>query len=383
MNNNFSEKLSIYKKGQLSEEESADIEREIEKYMAIHDYLTDEEKEFIDELKIPTPNGSDSKVNMSLKRKINLRIIIFTLISVIASSFVLVSVFFLLSRATTSLFALDYKESFVERHTITQLTEIFYPQYNTNGSGNSSNLFGKQNFEVTLVDTLGHSQLDETTINVDFKFGKPVRSETYDDSDRIPPDFLYTEYFNPDNHEANTGFDILEKAPSGTKAKILIEFNTPIFAEDLKKNFINPLNDKDLIPDDITPLAALGKFVIANPSFFQYTPMYPFEDNRDEYNKFIENNNGKHDKFDAMDNQAHTQSFIGNLNLIKDNMDLLKAMYYENMLDDMDLDGIIKDVEVNGVKYMGVYISADTKELLKLQENPLIHCMWVQNIVLW
>jgi hypothetical protein len=44
---------------------------------------------------------------------------------------------------------------------------------------------------------------------------------------------------------------------------------------------------------------------------------------------------------------------------------------------------MIKQVENNGAQYLGMYISADSKVLLKLKGNTLIHCIRVQNIVIW
>ena len=58
-------------------------------------------------------------------------------------------------------------------------------------------------------------------------------------------------------------------------------------------------------------------------------------------------------------------------------------MYYEDMFENINIDDIIKHVENNGVEYVGVYISADSKELLKLKDNPMIHYLRVENIVVW
>jgi hypothetical protein len=58
-------------------------------------------------------------------------------------------------------------------------------------------------------------------------------------------------------------------------------------------------------------------------------------------------------------------------------------MYYKDMLNNINMDDMIKHVENNGAQYVGMYISADSKELLKFKGNPLIHCIRVQNIVVW
>ena len=62
---------------------------------------------------------------------------------------------------------------------------------------------------------------------------------------------------------------------------------------------------------------------------------------------------------------------------------LLQIMYSDEIFDKINIDDIIKQVENNGVQYVGVYIFADGKELLKLKDNPLIKSVIVENIVVW
>jgi hypothetical protein len=170
-------------------------------------------------------------------------------------------------------------------------------------------------------------------------------------------------------------------APQGTKAKIFIEFNKALTAQQIKENFINKISNTDNASLDITPIAAIdSKFVLANPSYYRFSPVFPYDKNNA---KQLEGNGLKQNQYENMEDEAHKESLIGNLNLIKNNLRLLQIMYYEDMFENINFDDLIKLVENNGAEYVVMYISADSKELLTLKGNPLIHCMRVQNIVIW
>jgi hypothetical protein len=256
---------------------------------------------------------------------------------------------------------------------------MFHPQYESNGSGVESSLFAQQTIRVSLDNTVGNTKIDETEINVRYSFGKPVRSKT-----AVTPPFLPIEDFSLINsHESDpiSGFKILEKAPQGTIAKIFVEFNKALTPRLLKENFIDQISKVNTTPLEITPLVAIGsEFVLANPSYYQFTPVFPYDSKNA---KQLKGNDLLQKQYENLEDQAHSESFINNLNLIKSNKGLLQIMYFEDMFENIDIDNIIKQVENNGVEYVGMYISADSKELLKLKDNPMIHCLRVESIVVW
>lgn len=381
MNKEFQEKLQLYKEGKLNQNEVTEIESEIDKFIAIMDYLSDDDKVFWEELKqyIPPDHKEANKPDKLLKHRVNLRIVMMTGISVLTALIVMIFLSFLTSNIASSLFGLDYKEAYVKREAIVQLAEMFHPQYESHGSGVDNSLFAQQNIRVSLDNTVGNTQIDETELSVKYSFGKPVRSGT---TAMIPPLLSMEDFALLNGHEpdALSGFRILEKAPQGTMAKVFVEFNKALTPEQLKEIFINQLSTVDITPLKITPLAAAGSnFVLANPSHYKFTPVYPYGDNT----KQLEDIGLKQNQYESMDDQAHKESFIGNLNLIKSNKKLLQVMYYEEILENINIDDIIKHVENSGVEYVGVYISADSKELSMLKGNPLIHCLRVENIVVW
>lgn len=383
MSSEFREKLNLYKEGKLDKEEMEKIESEIDKFITLSEYLNDDEKEFLDQLKQQmTPNNiNDNEPAKLLKRRVNLKIIMMTTMTVLLSSISIILLISLASKITTSLFGLNYKEAYVERHIIWQLTKMFNPQYESNQVGVERTLFAQQNIKVSLNNTIGNTKIDETEINVRYSFGNPVKAGR-----REPLPLILLEDFpllNAPNNESSplSGFEPLEKAPEGTKAKIFVEFNKTLTAKELKENFINQLNTEDTTSLDITPVIVIGsKFVLANPSYFQFTPVYPFDSNSA---KLLEDKPAKQAQYENMEDLAHKESLIGNLDLMKNNQKLLKVMYYDDMFDYFNIDDIIKNVENNGAEYVGMYVSANREELLKLKGNPLIHCANVENIVIW
>ncbi|AOT71432.1 anti sigma factor C-terminal domain-containing protein [Geosporobacter ferrireducens] len=382
MNSDFQEKLRLYKEGKLNQNEVAEIECEIDKFNAIWDYLNNDDNVFLEELKqqIPADNEEENRLAKLLKRRINLRIIMMTAISVFSVLIITISLYFLTSNIATSLFGLDHKESSVKRKAIVQLAQMFHPQYESHRSGVEKSLFAQQNIRVSLDNTVGNTIIDETEISVRYSFGKPVKSGT---TTVVPPLLGIEDFSFLSGHESDpiSGFKILEKAPQGTKAKIFVEFNKALTPQQLKESFINPISTVDTTPLEITPLTAIGsKFVLANPSYYEFTPVFPYDSNNAEQ---MEDSSLKQNQYESMDDQAHKESLIGNLNLIKNNQGLLQVMYYEDMFADINIDDVIKHVENNGAEYVGMYISADSKELLKLKDIPLIHCIRVENIVVW
>ncbi|GAA0179444.1 hypothetical protein SH2C18_23110 [Clostridium sediminicola] len=378
MNSDFQEKLHLYKEGKLNQNEIPEIECEIDKFSAIWDYLNDDDKAFFEELKLDMPERKDnqSKSAKLFKRRVNLRIAMMTTITVLSASIIIILLIFLTSNITMSLFGLNYKESYVKRAAIVQLAQIFHPQYEYTSSSEATSLFAQQSIDVHLNNTVGHTIVDETELKVKYSLGRLVQSKQL-----IEAPFFPTEHYSLLNsHESDpiSGFKILENAPQGTVSKIFVEFNKTLTAQQLKDYSINQINNMD-----ITPIVAVdSKLVLANPSYYGFTRTYPYDKNKDN-DKQMEDNSLKQTQYENMDDQAHKDSLIGNLNLIKNNLQLLQVMYYDDIFNDINFDNLIKDVENNGAQYVGMYITADSKELLNLKDNPLIHCIWVENIVVW
>lgn len=225
--------------------------------------------------------------------------------------------------------------------------------------------------------------MDERELTLEYRFGKP--KQLWETSYRM--DCLTVDAFgNPADMEgyAKESFAILDRAPSGTTSKVFILFKNPLTPQEMKAQFLDPLYpnlQEGLVDSLVTPLVLVdSKLVLAHANYYDYTDQYPFDPSFQEQN---EKRPGLHQAFDAYENQNHTDSMIGNLQLLKDREVLLDVLFYENFLEDVDLDAAIKTLEKEGVRYFGAYFEADTKSILSLQDNPNVHSMMVEQIVLW
>lgn len=379
MNNDFQEKLKLYKEEQLSQEEMSQMTDEINKYIAITEYLNDDEKAFMDELKIQIqPNlQREDLTAQHIKRKVNSRIVLLTSFTAIFIFLGFTVLFFTGSKITTSLFALDHKEIYVEREAVVQLAQIFQPEYVSHRSSVSSSLFAKQSIHVFLEKKVGNTKIDETEISVKYHFGRPVSSADFMAHRAM---FFYSD--DPTSVDLS-GFKVLENAPQGTKSKVYVSFDKALTALEIEEQFIKELinSNTDNTSLDFMPIAAIGsEFLIANPSYYQMKTIYPYDK---KHTELLEDNVSMQTLYEGFDNDAHMASLIGNLNLIKSNLDLLEAIYHEKMFEDTDFDALIAQVEDSGAMYIGMYISADSKALLAFKSKPHVQSVTVEDIVIW
>ncbi|MBF7095644.1 anti sigma factor C-terminal domain-containing protein [Alkalibacter mobilis] len=382
MSENFREMLDLYKSGKLEAQEATRLENEITKVSAIMDYLNEEDETLWSELQDSLSKGDleNNTKPANFKRKVNIRIIATTAATVIFIMALTVLLTFFAGRATSSLFGFDYKEAYVERATLAQITEMFHPNYDVGSSYGTSSLFARQSMGVDLNNTVGHTQIDSKEIVVNYRLGSPKSSN-------ISDSMLF--YYEKENFASLTGipsdpvsgFDPLETAPAGTKAKVLILFKTELTPKEINDNFIEELDTDPNDPLQITPLTLVSsEIVVANPSYYGYTPVYPYGEDQKDVN---ENRGELQAVFESYDNQAHTDSLVKNLQMLQTNDALLATLYHDELLALMDIDKAIEEIEQTGVKYFGAFITADTKDILKFKGDPIVHSISVENIVLW
>lgn len=371
MSSEFQERLQLYRDGKLCEEDAREVEREIDKFSAISEFLNYDEKSFLEDLKqdIASKEEHEKIKSKPLKHRVNSRIITTSVVSILLILVIIPVLYFSASAVVNSLFALNSEKLFGQSQAMAQLHQIFQPEYKITGSSMSSLGFAQQDVSVSFIDSIGNTKIDNGKINVRFSFGKPVISGTGEFPNLLSSHQFYA--LDRDMGSQALDFDSLEKAPKGTKAKVLVGFSKTLTPMEVGELFQNQDGSMEIVP-----LASGGTdLVLANPSCFINKAFYSSDK--------MKYNTGMQDKYDSMDNKAQSESFIGNLNIIKDNRNLLEAMYNDSILNGSDIDGMIKFVGDNGIKYAGAYISADSKELLELKGNPLIHSLEALNIVVW
>lgn len=378
MSNDFKEKLQLYKEGMLNEAEAALIEKEIERYEAIREYLDDDEiiHRCKEEMNSKVPEVSS--VGKNINKKMVSKIISLSLATIFACLIIIpmlyISTVSLVGRATR----IDSSRFAQERNFAEQFLKMSFPQVTTVG-GSDHTEFHKQNFTCNYLEGIGRkAQIGK--IEVNYSFGK-LKKPKHTTNERLQ--FFYSDRFyavNPKTYFNSTEWDYLSKAPEGTNAQIFITFKSKFNPQqvvtalgeqyfDSQKNF------------NITMLTDINsEIVISN-----INPAYFYEGNRTSISKQDELN--YMNKFNAYENDVQKQVLLYGLKQIKNHKNIADYITgnYSGELELVfeDIDGSISYVEKNGVQYIGALITGDTKELLKLKDNPNIFACSVEDLVVW
>lgn len=376
-------KLELYKDGKLSKTESESIEKEIEKYLAIKDYLDEKDEKMLEDLQreldrnLAPENSFGKKIN----RKIITKISTLTLLTVLACLIIIPMLYLSAMSILGSTFRLDSDKFSEESVFSEQFMNMVFPEVRS-GKSRDHTEFYKQSFTLSYNNGLSR-KAQATELKFNYSFGKLKKPENLpgkrlqifsrDDFHALNPQT----YFNP----ASSEWNYLEEAADGTKAQIFVSFKSGYSPEKafemLGKQYFGNSNDNGVIM-----LADTGStIVMANTN-----PVYFYERNKNSDSKQSETE--YINKYSGFDNEVHKEAFAYGLNQIKKHRSLADYIIDnysyeagESIFDDTDT--MLSYVEKNGVKYVGAVIKGDTKELLKLKDNPDIYACRVYDIVIW
>lgn len=380
MNNNFKEKLQLYKAGRLNELEADAVEKEIDRFVSIREYLEENDDTFIEIIKeemnqkISEESTIVKKINRKMLRKIISLSLVTIFVCLIVLPIIYLSTISLIGEATR----VD-STRFVQEHIFTeQLMKMSFPQYTVKG-GSDHTEFYKQNFTCNYSEGISRSALTNK-IEVSYSFGR-LKKPMSNRNNRLQ--FFYSDMFYAVNSQTNfnsTEWNILSKAPKGTKAQIFITFKTKLSPEQatmaLGKEYLSLENDFN-----ITMLADINSEIVLG----NVDPVNYYENNRKYISKQEERDfiTG----YNNYDNDIHKQVMLYGLLQIKNHRRIADyvAVNFGFRADKVfkDIDESISYVEKNGVQYVGAIISGDTKELLKIKDNPNVVACTILDLVVW
>lgn len=381
MSDDFKEKLELYKAGKLSTSEAAAIEEDIEKYMAIKDYLQDIGGEFVEELKqeLDSSIPAENLIKKKITKKISTRMIGISLATILTCLVLLPVLYITTMTVAGKVFRVDSTRFGQEENFTGQFLQMVFPQASYTGGRNHTEFY-KQMFACNYKTGISRKS-PYNTIEIYYAFGKLQKTKNTAGKplEVFPSDSFYA--LHPETY-FNTGeWSDLEKAPEGTKAQIIVAFKSRLTPQQaiaaLGKQYFDA--EKDFT---IRMLADTGsQITVGNP----YIPAgyYSQSPNSASKNSELEFIN----KFNAYDNDVHKQMLLFGLGQIKkhrniaDVITLEYSVQREALFDDIDKQ--ISYVDKNGVQYVGAVISGDTKELLQLKDNPIIYACRVEDIVVW
>lgn len=380
MKEDFRERLCLYKEGKLSSDEAALIEKALDKYTAIREFFDEDDEELLGNLKeeldkkAPVNNSSIKKIN----RKVVKKIISLSLVTILACLIFIP----MLTLSAASLLGKAFRVSPDRFHREENFTAAFvnmaFPNV-TAGGGSDHTEFYKQQFTCNYTNGISNKR-QKGKIEVNYSFGKLMEPKNLPDSPlkTFPKDMFYA--VNAETYFNNNEWNYLEKAPEGTKAQIFVTFKSKLSPQQaiavLGKEYVDPQNKIT-----IDMLAYTGSEIVVK----NMNPMSYYEHNNDSFSKQSELD--FLNKFNAYEDAAQKEVLLYGLKEIKEHKNIVDyilsnyGVQGSGIFD--DIDNAIEYVDKNGVQYVGALITGDTKELLKLKDNPNIYGCSVEDIVVW
>ncbi|OPX44951.1 putative anti-sigma-M factor YhdL [Ruminiclostridium hungatei] len=380
MTEDFKEKLDLYKKGELSNEEAEKVECELDRFTAMSEYLRQEEKLFEAELKAGLDSGvpSEKLTGKRINRRMVARIARVTVITLLACIVIVPLLYLSLMSVLGSVFRIDEDRFAQEQHFASDFIHMAFPDKAVIGGRNSTQFY-KQDFSCELTKGISR-EAGRLELSVSYSFGrlKKPRVSLEEKLSYYNRDLFYAvnkdTYFNP------TEWSLLEKAPSGTNAQIFVTYRHKLTPGEAKA----ALGAQYFLPSGgftVDMLADTGStLALAN-----YNPSYYYIINNGNSSKMDDTD--FINSFDSYDDETHKEVMLYGLEKIKENEHLASYIseYYTNGGRQAlgDTGKMLEYVKNNGVLYIGAVISGDAKELLKLKENPEIYSCRVDEITVW
>lgn len=379
MSKDFRKKLDLYREGKLNHEDTVLIEAEINKYISIADYLDNDDKEFMSQLKNELDIKTPAKMSMAKKinRKLMLKIVSLSMLTVLACAVIIPTVYFSILSILGTALNVDSKRFTQEHNFANQYIHMAFPEVSSTGGGNKTEFY-KRTFNCNIIKGLGR-KTEKDNIVVKYSFGKLIDPDN-DLKQRLQ--YYRSEWFyaiNSQNYFNQKEWNYLENAPVGTKAKIFVTFKHKLTPEKAKA----ALGDQYFKCDEYTSIDMLtytgSNFVLTSINPECYYGQNSDSENKDDEQNFM-------NEYYSYDSFTHKEVMLFGLKEIKkykNIADYISTYYTYDASAFDDIDNIISTVDKNGVQYVGAIISGDSKELLKLKENPEIIACRVDDIVVW
>lgn len=376
MSNEFKRKLEAYEKGELSDSELEDFEKELEKLEKYQEFLEENNTEQMKDF-----NFNEKRQQKILKRskwKARLQTAFFALGVVLVFTFVssiLTAVYY--SWGTP-----DRVDVF--RNIINQTLTVTDPYGYLGGTSTNSNPY----FSLEAVRNLNKKVGDETVkvgeLKTKFLFSMMANPEReyFGKVSGNQPAFLYPGVENQNISDWNR----LEKLPEGTVVSAYLSF-TELF-ETGKVFQLFEGKEMDLIWLAVdTGFEGKNERSIFEPIGFPSFPIWHDDDmildSREVKKglfggKVISEGHSSPD-YNIGDQDVLHKQFLKTLSFLKGHERKANNLYFGKL----DLSKRIDFLERNGIKHYGVVITGPTKEILKLREEPWVGELKVDEVSFW
>ncbi|WP_339147065.1 MULTISPECIES: anti sigma factor C-terminal domain-containing protein [unclassified Sutcliffiella] len=375
MNDDFKRKLDMFDKGEMTEEEKIEFEKEMDT----------QEKQW---MKPSMDKNKQWKILRASKWKARigtaLTVIPILLLVMMVSSFV------------TNIYYHGFSTGLSEDYTRSQkladvinfsqlITDPFADKYSIDTEVGT---FFNMGITMELRKQVGKEFYTVGEMDVDFLFSKmgDVEKKYYGKDENSQVQFLHPSFLKEYPSESTSEWERLEMLPEGTVATAFITFDEIMSTEKVFEHFQG--KDLDLIwfPVDI-PNDRDNYYPISNIGFPNY-PIFHSEDwtltsraeERSLFGSTITEGRSAPEYKEGDTEMLHKQ-FKKTLQFLKDYQKEFNQI--QVMHNEIKLNHVISYLEKNEISHHGVVITGPTKEVLSLKEDDWIGAIHIDEVALW
>jgi hypothetical protein len=383
MSKEFEKKLKDYTEGKLSDDERAEIEKEMEKMELYQAHL---EKVMNDaNTPIHDKKGQDEPPKIR-KEKVIIRKGKWK--ARITNTWTVLSVLLLItivSSFMTSLFFGIGEPNRMDtyRDVVSSTIAVTRPNVDVNLSSNVHTFFSID-VNGKMKKKIGSSYESIGEFSMPFLLGKPGNHTISWLDDRMADTIhFYEPKTKRSEVEDSEEWNILEKLPEGTVAEVFLSFEQLFTTDELLKKFEHQNMEPVWFAADVGIEADSGDDPVGFPS----TPIWHHDDwivdsyteeKTGFFGKVITKTSSTPSVDPNGDGKLREENFLQTLKLMQTYRSITKQI-----APSFKIDEAIDYLETNGVKLYGAVVTGPTKELLKLQEEPWVKTVRVGEVRLW
>ncbi|UFT99575.1 anti-sigma factor [Radiobacillus kanasensis] len=376
MSEEFKRKLEAYEKGQLTQQEIEEFEKELDRYEQYQESLMEEKQG-------DTNEGLDERKQKRVLRRGKWKARIQTALTAL----LMVIVFYIVSSVLTSIYYAwgTPDRTDVYRNVIDHTLTVTNPYGYMGGTSVDVQPFFRMEATRELNKSVGHDTFQIGEMKVDFLFSMMgvVEEESYGKQSQNIPTFLYP----GSNIGVDSQWDRLERLPEGTVVSAYLSFNKLIGTREVFDQFED--NDMDVLwlaVDTGVESPSESDGVISFPLGFPSFPIWHDDDmilhSREEKKGHfggVVSESYSSPESSTDDVEVYHKQFLKTLSFLEDHEKIVSKLLFG----ELDLSDRIAYLEENEVKHYGVVITGPTKEVLKLQEEPWIGNIEVDEVGFW
>ncbi|MCJ8014385.1 anti-sigma factor [Paenibacillus sp. KQZ6P-2] len=394
MSDDFKQKLQDYRDGKLTDEEHADLERELEKMEVYQSYLDetlgrDDNNEDFKHSRRGKPSIQEEQMHRREKKllrrgKWKVR---FGTVLTLMSLFIWFTV---LSAIGTGIYytAGDPDLGDIDRDVIESAIAVGYPNTSVHLSSNAGPYFNMK-VNSSITKRVGDEYVQVGDFSASFLFSW-MRLYHFSWSDSVATQSGLFQFPGTEGSSSDQEWNKLEKLPEGTVAEAYVSYNRLYTTDEILQRFKGKSMDPVWFAvdnGDGSDRSGRDNNVVMSPIGFPANPVWHPDDgkisNRSEQKTGIFSLMGTSTtSYPDLDmygsGELRDENFIKTLRILTEHKYIAKQL-----IPFVDMKQTLEYVEKHGVHIYGAVVTGPTKEILKLKNDPEVSGIHVGKVTLW